>query len=107
MSVINPNETAKNWHAQHRQANAVALYLSGADGDAAALVGTRVAGFPLMLNLVDDTGRIETEELASAAAAVVQVDRDNPISVKRFQMLAAATKTPPPTPPKRTPTLPI
>ncbi len=93
MSVINPNETAKSWRAHRRQA-AVHLYLSGADGDAAALVGTRVAGFALTLNLVGDTDWIDPEDLSSAAAALVQVDRDNPSSVKRFQKLAAATKTP-------------
>ena len=70
------------------------LYLSGSAGDAAALVGTLVAGFPLTLNLVGDTDWIDPEEVASAAAALIQVDRDQPSSVKRFQKLAAATKTP-------------
>ena len=50
MSVINPNETAAAWKAHKREA-AVQLYLSGAEGDAAALVGARVAGFPLSLNV--------------------------------------------------------
>ena len=35
MSVINPNETAKSWRAHRREA-VVHLYLSGAEGDAAA-----------------------------------------------------------------------
>jgi pilus assembly protein CpaE len=93
VSVINPNETAKSWRAHRRQA-AVHLYLSGAAGDATALVGTRIAGFPLVLNLVGESEWISPEELASAAAALIQVDRDDPSSVKRFQKLAAATKTP-------------
>jgi pilus assembly protein CpaE len=93
VSVINPNETAKTWRAHRRQAS-VHLYLSGADGDAAALVGTRVAGFPLVLNMVGDSDWIDPDDIASAAAALVQVDRDSPASVKRFQKLAAATKTP-------------
>lgn len=93
MSVINPNDTAKSWRAHRRQA-AVHLYLSGAAGDAAALVGARVAGFPLALSLVGDADRIDPEEISLAAAALVQVDRDTPSSVKRFQKLAAATKTP-------------
>ena len=93
MSVINPNETAKSWRAHQRQA-AVALYLTGAEGDAAALVGTRVAGFPLALNLVGESDPIDPDEVSSAAVALIQVDRDNPASVKRFQKLAAATKTP-------------
>jgi pilus assembly protein CpaE len=93
VSVINPNETQKSWRAHRRQA-AVHLYLSGAAGDAAALVGTRVAGFPLTLNLVGDKDSIKPDEVSSAAAALIQVDRDDPSSIKRFQVLAAATKTP-------------
>ena len=93
MSVINPNETARSWRT-HRRESSVHLYLSGADGDAAELVGARVAGFALTLSLLSETDFIDPEELASAAAAVVQVNRDQPSSVKRFQKLAAATKTP-------------
>ena len=48
MSVINPNETARSWTPHRREAN-VQLYLSGVEGDTSALVGTRVAGFPLAL----------------------------------------------------------
>ena len=70
------------------------LYLSGADGDAASLVGARVAGFPLSLNLLASEDRIDPEDLAGCAAAVVQVDQASPSSVKRFEKLAAATKTP-------------
>lgn len=93
MSVINPNETAKNWKAHKREAP-VDLYLSSAEGEAAALVGARVAGFPMALNLVAATDWIDPEQLAAAAAAVVQVDPDTPVSIRRFQKLAAATKTP-------------
>ena len=70
------------------------LYLSGADGDAASLVGARVAGFPLSLNLLASEDRIDPEDLAGCAAAVVQVDQASPSSVKRFEKLAATTKTP-------------
>ncbi len=93
MSVINPNETTRSWTAHRREAS-VQLYLSGAEGDAAALVGTRVAGFPLALNLIADSDWIDPEELSSAAAALIQVDRDKPASVKRFQKLASLTRTP-------------
>ena len=93
MSVINPNETGKSWRTHRREA-AVQLYLSGAHGDAAALVGARIAGFPLALSLLAESDWIDPEELATAAAAVIQVDRDSPSSVSRFQKLAAATKTP-------------
>jgi len=93
MSVINPNETGKSWRTHRREA-AVQLYLSGAHGDAAALVGVRIAGFPLALSLLAETDYIDPEELASAAAVVVQVDRESPASMRRFQKLAAATKTP-------------
>ena len=93
MTAMNPNENTKNWKASKRQA-AVHLYLSGAAGDVSDLVGTRVAGFPLALNLVSDSDWIDSEDLSSAAAAVVQVDRESAPSVKRFQKLAAATRTP-------------
>lgn len=93
MSVINPNETARSWRTHRREA-AVQLYLSGAHGDAAELVGARIAGFPLVLNLLAETDYIDPEDLATAAAAIVQVDSDTPTSVKRFKKLSAATKTP-------------
>lgn len=93
MSVINPNETAKSWRTHRREAT-VQLYLSSAAGDATALVGARVAGFALSLNLISVTDRIDPDELTSSAAAVIQVDRDAPASIKRFEKLAAATKTP-------------
>ena len=93
MSVISPNETAGSWRAHKREA-AVHLYLNGAQGDAAELVSARVAGFPLSLNLVSLTDPIDVEDLAGAAAAVVQVDPGAPTSVKRFEELAASTKTP-------------
>ncbi|HXH53930.1 MAG TPA: pilus assembly protein CpaE [Sphingomicrobium sp.] len=93
MSVITPNETAKSWRTHKREA-AVHLYLSGADGEAAELVGARVAGYPLSLNILPVTDWIDPEEVGSAAACVVQVDPDTPASAKRFQKLAAASQTP-------------
>jgi len=93
MSVMNPNETAGSWRAHKREA-AVQLFLDGAEGDAAALVGTRIAGFPLSLSLVAVGDNIDPEDLAGCAAAVVQVDPGSPASMKRFEVLAEATKTP-------------
>jgi pilus assembly protein CpaE len=93
VSVINPNETATAWKAHTREA-AVQLYLSGADGDAAALVGARVAGFPLSLNVAPVTDLIDPEDLAGSAAAVVQVDPAEPKSLMRFEKLATNTRTP-------------
>ncbi|HUE80071.1 MAG TPA: AAA family ATPase [Sphingomicrobium sp.] len=91
--MINTNETARSWRAHKREAT-VHLFLNGAEGDAAELVNARVAGFPVSLNLVPLTDAIDPEELAGAAAAVVQVDPGHPASVQRFETLAAATKTP-------------
>jgi pilus assembly protein CpaE len=93
MSVINPNEIAGNWRAHRREAT-VQLYLSGAQGDAAALIDARVAGFPVNLRLVPSEDLIDPEELAGAAAAVVEVDSNDPASMKRFQVVTASTKTP-------------
>jgi pilus assembly protein CpaE len=93
VSVISPNETAATWKAHRREA-AVQLYLVGAEGDAAALVGASIAGFPISLNLVSASDRIDPEDLANCAAAVVQVDQSSPASMKRFETLALSTKTP-------------
>lgn len=93
MSVITPNETALNWKADKRE-QAVQLYLSGADGDAAELAAARVGGFPVSLNILPTTDWINPEELVGAAAAVIQVDADTAASIKRFQKLAAAVETP-------------
>lgn len=93
MSVINPNETATTWKA-HKKEAAVQLYLSGAEGDAAALVGARVASFPLSLNIGSASDLIDPEDLAGSAAAVIQVDPGDPASITRFEKIAAATRTP-------------
>lgn len=93
MSVISPNETARSWKAAKRE-HAVHLYLSSMDGDAGALVGTRIAGFPLALSIVTTADPIDSGSLDGAAAAVIQVDQDDPGSVGRFQQLAQANDLP-------------
>ncbi len=93
VSVINPNETARSWKASKREPS-VQLYLSGVEGDAAALVGARVAGFPLGLNIVPAADTIDPADFVGAAAAVIQVDADNAASIKRFEKLARQAPTP-------------
>jgi pilus assembly protein CpaE len=93
MSVINPNETAGSWRAHKREAT-VQLFLSGANGDAAALVSARVAGFPVGLSIIALADKIDPEDLATVAAAVVEVDPGEPASLARFEKLAASTRTP-------------
>lgn len=93
MSVIKPNETAQNWRPVKRE-QAVQLYLSGAEGDAAELATARVAGLPIFLNILPTSDWINPEELTGAAAAVIQVDSDSAASIKRFQKLASAVETP-------------
>jgi len=93
VSVINPNETARSWQTAKRE-TAVQLYLSGVEGDSADLLGAKVAGFPLSLNVIPVTDWIDPEEISAAAAAVVQIDADTPSSIKRFQKLAQSTTTP-------------
>jgi pilus assembly protein CpaE len=93
VSVINPNETTRSWQANKREAS-VQLYLTAIEGDSAALAAARVAGFPLALNIVPATDRIEPEEIGGAAAAIIQVDADNASSIKRFEKLARAVSTP-------------
>jgi len=93
VSIINPNETAASWKTSKRE-HVVQLYVSSADGDAGALVGVRLAGFPLELDIVSTTDWINPEELSGAAAAIIQVDTDSAASVKRFQKLAQTVQTP-------------
>ena len=93
MSVITPNETALNWKANKRE-RGVHLFLSGVEGDAAELAATRVAGLPVHLSILPTSDWINPEELAGAAAAVIQVDADSAASMKRFQKLATSTETP-------------
>jgi pilus assembly protein CpaE len=93
MSVITPNETARDWKASKREP-AVHLYLSGAEGDVAELATRRVAGLPVSLSVLPTTDWINPEQIAGAAAAVIQVDADSPASIKRFQKLSSALDTP-------------
>ena len=93
MSAIQHTDTSRSWRHQGREP-VVQLFLSGAEGDATELVGARVAGFPLALNLLATDGAIEPAEIGLAAAAVVQVAADSPASVARFAALAAASRTP-------------
>ncbi len=93
MSAITPNETARTWKAASRE-QSVHLFVSGVDGDAASLVGARVAGFPLALTIVPSSDAIDPQALSGAAAAVVQIDQDNPDSMHRFQQLAQETDRP-------------
>lgn len=93
MSVINPNETSTSWRSSKREA-AVQLYLSSVEGAEADLVGATASGLPIAVNIVPVTDWIEPEELSKAPVALVQVDPDNPASLKRFQKLAQAVSTP-------------
>jgi pilus assembly protein CpaE len=93
MTAMNRDETGRSWRAEKREAS-VQLYVSEADGDAALLVGARVGGFPLSLNLVAPTDPIDPADIASAAAAVIQVDPGMPASIDRFQKLATETDAP-------------
>src|SRR4029078_13210586 len=93
MTVLSPHETAKSWRTNKREAS-VLLYVSGVEGDAGALAGTRVAGHPLNLCISPVTEWIDAEEVAGAVAAVVQVDPDTPASIKRFKKLGDSVETP-------------
>jgi pilus assembly protein CpaE len=90
---MNQQDMAKVWRPQGREAG-VHLFLSGAEGEVASLVGARVLGLPLSLSIVPVTDWIDPAELSAAAVVVVQVDADTPASIKRFEKLVAATETP-------------
>jgi pilus assembly protein CpaE len=86
MSVHNPDRPT-GWNADTGPAP-VRLLLAGVEGEASELVGARAAGFPLELVIADPAQPVDPSVLDGAAAAVIQVNCDNPDSVKRFEELA-------------------
>jgi pilus assembly protein CpaE len=93
VSAVTPDEPGRHWKTSKR-APSVQLYLSTADGDAEELARTTAAGLPVMLSILPTTEWINPDELAGAAAAVIQVDADSYASLKRFQKLAGSVETP-------------
>ena len=93
MSIITPNETTRTWQADGREPS-IHVYVSEVTGEAATLVDRKVAGFPVRLNTLSGSDWIESGELAGMPAAIIQVDQDNPASVKRFHQLAGNVETP-------------
>lgn len=93
MTARTDNETASGWRPQRREAP-VRVYLTGVEDDTAELVGARVGGVPLELNLVPVTDWIDPDDVNGSVAAVVQVDPETPASLKRFQKLLKSTERP-------------
>jgi pilus assembly protein CpaE len=82
-----PDRASAQWKADTGPAP-VRLLLAGVEGETSALVGAKAAGFPLELVIADPTATVDPSVLAGAAAAVVQVNWDDPTSVARFEELA-------------------
>lgn len=93
MTAISPNDTSRNWHRQDRSPP-VQLYLADRDGVLGGFVGSRVAGFPINVFPVEVDAQIDTESLANAAAAVIEVSADVAASIERFAKLAKTTQVP-------------
>jgi pilus assembly protein CpaE len=93
MSVINPNETAASWKTSRRE-RAIELFIDSLEAGVGDLVGTKAAGFPVNVNVIPANEWIDPAGLEGTIAAVIQVDPGNPVSMKRFQKLAAAVKAP-------------
>lgn len=70
------------------------LYLSGVEGEAGELLGKKVCGLPLSLSICPVSEWIDVADLSHSAVAVIQVNGDNPASIKRFTKLAEMTDTP-------------
>ena len=87
MSMHSPDRVNAQWMADTGPAP-VRLLLAGVEGEANQLVGAKAAGFPLELVIADPTQPVDPSVLAGAAAAVVQVNCDDPMSVARFEELA-------------------
>jgi pilus assembly protein CpaE len=82
-----PDRVSAQWMADTGPAP-VRLLLAGAEGEVSALVGAKAAGFPLELVIADPADTIDPSILSGAAAAVVQVNSDDPASFARFEQLA-------------------
>ena len=87
MSMHSPDRVNAQWRADTGPAP-VRLLLAGVEGEAGALAGAKAAGFPLELVIADPSQPIDPSVLSGAAAAVVQVNSDDPTSVARFEELA-------------------
>ena len=88
MSVHSPDRSSAQWKADTGPAP-VRLLLDGIEGEASALVGARIAGFPLDLVLAGASEDIDPAALSGSAAAVVQVTENDGDSLARFKKLAA------------------
>ncbi len=93
MSVINPNETQRNWKTSKREAS-IQVYVSAVDGAVPELMTAKVAGYPVELNTVPVSDWIDPQALKGATAAVIQVDAESPASLKRFEKLAKSAESP-------------
>lgn len=87
MTMHSPDRVPSEFRADVGPAP-VRLLLSGVEGEASALVGESVAGFPLELLIVDASAPIDPAILTGAAALVVQVNEKDAASVARFDELA-------------------
>ena len=88
MTMHSPDSVSTAWKADTGPAP-VRLLLAGVEGEASALMGAKVAGFPLDLVIVDPADPVDASMLAGAAAAVIQVNEGDATSVARFTALAA------------------
>ena len=77
MSMHSPDRVNAQWMADTGPAP-VRLLLAGVEGEASALVGAKAAGFPLELVIADPSETVDPSVLEGAAAAVVQVNCDDP-----------------------------
>lgn len=93
MTAMKPNETSKSWRPPARLAP-VQLYLSDRHADALVLAGARVSGYHIELAPIEPSVSIDPRNLASIAAAVVEVAPDDPQSLARFEALSKTTTTP-------------
>ncbi len=87
MTMHSPDRVPSEFRADVGPAP-VRLLLSGVEGEASALVGESVAGFPLELMIIDASAPVDPATLVGTSALVVQVNENEPASVARFDELA-------------------
>jgi hypothetical protein len=84
MSVHSPDRPNAQWMADTGPAPGAPV-ARRVEGEASALVGAKVAGFPLDLVIAEPAAPIDPSVLSGAAAGVIQVSEGDEKSIARFQ----------------------
>ena len=83
MSVHSPDRPNAQWMADTGPAP-VRLLLAGVEGEASALVGAKVAGFPLDLVIAEPAAPVDPNAVAAKIGDETITERDVEVAMKEF-----------------------